>query len=204
MRISLIAAVIAASISFAAPAPAAESVELTFPQDPAVTTFRDSWGAGRSGGRRHAGTDLMAPKLSPVFAAADGIVSRIHWSSLGGHGIWIDHAGGVTTVYLHLNNDTPGTDDGDADPTWTYAPGIEEGVEVTAGQFIGFVGDSGNAENTGSHTHFELHLNGSKVNPYPYLRDAFERTRYQPPAAQADTEEAPITAVLPASGISAN
>jgi hypothetical protein len=76
---------------------------------------------------------------------------------------------------MHLNNDLPGTDSGHADWSYTLAPGIAEGAQVEAGQLIGWVGDSGNAEWTGSHTHFELHHNGKAINPYPYLIRAWER-----------------------------
>ncbi len=72
--------------------------------------------------------------------------------------------------YIHLNNDTPGTDDGLG---WGFADGISSGVHVTAGQLIGWVGDSGNAEWTASHLHFELHHpDHGSVNPYPHLREA--------------------------------
>ncbi|MGH8911797.1 MAG: S-layer homology domain-containing protein, partial [Acidimicrobiia bacterium] len=67
---------------------------------------------------------------------------------------------------IHLNNDSPGTDDGLA---WGIAPGIERGVAVTAGQLIGWVGDSGNAEWSGSHLHFEIRVEGAAVNSYPSL-----------------------------------
>ena len=76
---------------------------------------------------------------------------------------------------MHLNNDTPGTDNGRADRAETYAAGLGLGDFVTAGQLIGYVGDSGNAEGSGSHTHFELHVNGKAIDPYPFLEAAYER-----------------------------
>lgn len=148
---------------------------LVFPQDPEITHFDDTWGDARSGGRRHKGTDLMAPKLTPVYAAADGVVSIMRKSALSGYWIGIEHAGGVESWYMHLNNDDPGTDNGLADLDHVYAPGIELGSFVSAGQLIGYVGDSGNAEYSGSHTHFELRIDGRAVDPYPLLAPAHER-----------------------------
>ncbi len=148
---------------------------LVFPQDAEVTHFDDTWGHARSGGRRHKGTDLMAPKLTPIYAVADGVVSIMRKSGLAGYWIGIEHAGGVESWYMHLNNDTPGTDNGRADLDDVYAPGIEVGSFVSAGQLIGYVGDSGNAEQSGSHTHFELRLDGRAIDPYPLLVEAHER-----------------------------
>ncbi|HEY5651237.1 MAG TPA: M23 family metallopeptidase [Acidimicrobiia bacterium] len=148
---------------------------LVFPQAPEVTHFDDTWGDARSGGRRHKGTDLMAPKLSPVYAVADGVVTLMRKSGLAGYWVGIEHAGGIETWYMHLNNDTPGTDNGRASLDEVYAPGIELGAFVSAGQLIGYVGDSGNAEHSGSHTHFELRVDGVAVDPYPLLRAAHER-----------------------------
>jgi murein DD-endopeptidase MepM/ murein hydrolase activator NlpD len=146
-----------------------------FPHETALVGFSDTWGAKRSGGRRHEGTDIMSPKGSWIVAVDDGIVERLEWNRLSGWHIMIRHADSWTSHYLHLNNDTTGTDDGQGGPETAFAEALEVGAFVKAGEVIGFVGDSGNAEDTGSHTHFELHVDGRKVNPYPYLVAAFER-----------------------------
>lgn len=157
--------------AFAAP----PAFEIVFPQDPLVTEFVDSFGFARSGGRRHQGNDLMAPKMTPVYSAAAGVVSSVGDGGIAGRRVIIDHVGGWQSWYLHLNNDTPGSDDGRADWSDTVAAGVAEGSLVTAGQQIGWVGDSGNAEWVGSHTHFELHWNGEVIDPFPYLKPAFDQ-----------------------------
>lgn len=149
--------------------------EVRFPQETSSTEFSATFGARRSGGRRHKGNDLMAPKMTEVYAMADGVVERVAASGTAGRYLVIAHADGWSSTYMHLNNDTPNTDNGSAEWEDTLAIGIEEGTEIHAGQLIGYVGDSGNAEWTGSHTHFELRLNGRAVNPYPILEKAWSR-----------------------------
>jgi hypothetical protein len=143
-----------------------------FPHVDGITSgYSDTWGAPRSGGRTHEGTDIMAPKMTPIVAVASGTVGWMH-NDQGGNccAMALNHDDGWASWYIHMNNDTPGTDDGQG---WGFAPGIEPGVHVEAGQHIGWVGDSGNAEWTGSHTHFELHMPGGvKINPYPHLLEA--------------------------------
>ena len=110
----------------------------------------------------------MAPKMTQVYAAADGYVARIETHSLAGRYIEIAHVGGWSTSYVHLNNDNPGTDDGDAD--WSSDPGAGC-LRRSLGRgrpAVAWVGDSGNAEGTGSHTHFELSIDGTPIDPYPY------------------------------------
>jgi hypothetical protein len=126
-------------------------------------TFPDTYGAPRGGGRTHIGIDIMAPKMTPVIAAADGTVG---WVSATCCALQLRHPDGYESWYIHLNNDTPGTDDGLG---WGIAPGVVSGASVTAGQIIGWVGDSGNAENVGSHLHFELHNPTGPFNPYESL-----------------------------------
>ena len=149
--------------------------ELRFPQQTEVTTFGPTFGARRSGGRAHKGIDLMAPKMTEVYAAAAGIVTTVGTSHRAGRYVEIDHLGGWSTMYVHLNNDTPGSDDGDAPWTMTVAPGIKEGAWVRAGQLIGWVGDSGNAEGKLPHTHFELAKDGHEIDSYDLLVEAFDR-----------------------------
>lgn len=148
---------------------------IQFPTDVRQTHFFSSFGARRSGGRRHLGNDLMAPKMTSVFAAADGVVVDLGWGPRSGYYLVLEHDDGWTSWYIHLNNDTPGTDDGEAREVDIFAAGIEVDVSVTAGQLIGYAGDSGNAEHTAPHTHFELHHDGRPVNPYRYLLDAYRR-----------------------------
>jgi len=166
------------------PMPQAEAVVPTgttqfvikaFPNETSNVRFSDTWGASRSGGRRHTGTDIMSPKGTWVVAVDDGIVERLDWHRLSGWNVMIRHADGWTSHYLHLNNDTAGTDDGEGGEETAFAEGLEVGDFVRAGEVIGFVGDSGNAEESGSHTHFELHVDGKKINPYPLLEEAMNR-----------------------------
>jgi murein DD-endopeptidase MepM/ murein hydrolase activator NlpD len=157
------------------PGGAAQFVVKAFPHETAIVQFSDTWGARRSGGRGHRGTDIMSPKGTWVVTVDDGIVERLDWNRLSGWNIMIRHADGWTSHYLHLNNDTSGTDDGEGGEETAFVEGLEVGSFVKAGEIIGFVGDSGNAEHTGSHTHFELHVDGKKVDPYPFLEEAMDR-----------------------------
>ena len=168
-------ATLALVITAAPPAVATEDLHVRFPQLDEQTEFVDSWGQARSGGRRHKGTDLMGPKMAPVVAALDGVIDTMRKGGTSGYYVRIDHGDGISSWYMHLNNDTPGTDNGRGGPENAFAEDLKVGDTVEAGQLIGYVGDSGNAEWTGAHTHFELHIDGRAVNPYPFLRDAWER-----------------------------
>lgn len=143
-------------------------------RDPAIR-FRDDWRNRRSGGRRHQGTDIYADKGTPLVAVADGFVRSMHAGGKGGYMLRIAHADGWETWYMHLDNDTPGSDDGAGGEAAAFAEGIAVGDFVEAGQVVAYVGDSGNAESGEAHLHFELHQRGRKTNPYPHLADAWDR-----------------------------
>jgi peptidoglycan hydrolase-like protein with peptidoglycan-binding domain len=139
------------------------------------STFWDS----RADGIHHA-QDILAPKLTPLYAVADGTVAYVNWSGTPGDlnpqrccSLVITHDDGWQSWYLHLNNDSPGSDDGQA---WGIAPDIAPGVSVAAGRLIGFVGDSGNCDTIAGcppHLHFELHdPAGVVVDAYQALRVA--------------------------------
>jgi murein DD-endopeptidase MepM/ murein hydrolase activator NlpD len=83
--------------------------------------------------------------------------------------ITLDGDDGYTYNYIHLNNDTPGTDDGQGGSANAYAPGIRQGVRVERGQHIAWVGDSGNAESVGAHLHFEIYDGSTAIDPYESL-----------------------------------
>ncbi len=171
---------------------------MVFPVD-GTNHFTDTFNASRccAPGEIHHATDIMSPKMTPIVAPVNGTIRHVNWSWNPDNidysrccTLAIDHNDGWASWYIHMNNDTPGTDDGrgalgpivDGQPNlaWGIAPGIEPGVDVVAGQLLGWVGDSGNAENTGSHLHFELiDPYGVRVNPYQALVDA-KNGLYQP------------------------
>lgn len=124
----------------------------------------DTWGQSRAeGAREHHAIDILAPRGTPVIAAAAGTVEKLFESKDGGHTIyirrtdpaWIDY-------YAHLD---------------TYAPDLREGLAIKAGQQIGTVGSTGDADPGAPHLHYEIKQmmpgekwwQGTNINPYPIL-----------------------------------
>jgi murein DD-endopeptidase MepM/ murein hydrolase activator NlpD len=101
----------------------------------------------------HRAIDIANSKGTPIAAIADGTVSNIYPSEISGNIIEIDYGGGVKTAYHHLSG---------------YADNIAIGTQVSQGQVVGYMGSTGSAS-TGSHLHFELWMNGERVNPNNYL-----------------------------------
>ena len=138
-------------------------VPMVFPVIGAVS-YSDTFLACRSGcARKHFGQDLMGRKMQPLVAAFTGQVSSLKRESAPGEGnyLTVTSPTGWSAVYIHINNDTPGTDDGRGTASYAFMPGIREGAPVFAGQQIAWLGDSGNAEGTGPHLHFELRRGGA-------------------------------------------
>lgn len=143
---------------------------ITFPVVGPVAYF-DDWGNCRDHcERRHAGNDLIGQRLQPIVAPEDGVIERLSVSSTGGHCLRLGLADGWAWVFCHLNNDTPGTDDG-ANADWITPKGLTVGSKVKAGTVVGFMGDSGNSEMSVPHLHLELvNPAGERRNPYPTLQ----------------------------------
>ena len=166
--------------AFAATAPAIAERQDTdftlsvFPVNAEDVTFRDSWGERRPGGRRHKGTDIVAERGSEILAVADGTVAEMGWHHLSGYYLTIDHGDGTETMYLHLNNDSLGTDDGKGGTFTAYFPTLVVGDSVSAGDVVAYLGDSGNSERTTPNTHFEIIVDGTKIDPYPLLEQVLE------------------------------
>jgi hypothetical protein len=148
-----------------------------------LTSYSDNWLACRSGcTRKHMGQDLMGPKMTPLVAPFDGVVTSVKRETTVGGGNYVaiaadrGPAAGWAAIFIHVNNDTPGTDDGQGTASWAFPAGIAPGARVLAGQLIGWRGDSGNAEGTGPHLHFELHKGtgwgGVVYNAFPSLQAA--------------------------------
>ena len=148
--------------------------EITFPIVGPVGYYA-GFGACRDGCRReHHGIDLMTYgwKGLPVVAAHDGVVTKINPDvGNGGCAVRIDGDDGWQTRYLHMNNDDPATDNARGGFEHCIVPGLAVGERVEEGQLIGWVGDSGNAEGTAPHVHFEIRTpTGLPIDPYDSLK----------------------------------
>lgn len=117
-------------------------------------TFSDTWGAPRSGGRRHQGVDMMGAMGTPLAAITDGVVTRAGNSGLGGITLWLRDDNGNLYYYAHNRSNAVGP-----------------GTRVRAGQIIAYLGMTGNARYTAPHLHFEFRPGGrGPVNPTPLVR----------------------------------
>lgn len=118
--------------------------------------FTDTWGEDRDNGERaHLGTDLFAPKGTPVYAVTSGTIEKIGWIQLGGQRIGLRGKDGLYYYYAHLKD---------------FAPGLKKGDEIFVGKLIGYVGNTGNAINTPYHLHFGIEIDDDQwINPYNFL-----------------------------------
>lgn len=103
--------------------------------------------------RGHKGLDLAASIGTPIYATADGIISKAAW--FGGYGLFvsIEHGGDLQTRYGHMSR-----------------LNVADGQRVKKGEIIGFVGSTGRS--TGPHLHYEVRVKGQAVNPVPYMQSA--------------------------------
>jgi murein DD-endopeptidase MepM/ murein hydrolase activator NlpD len=125
--------------------------------------LRDTYREARSGGRVHDAIDIHAPRGTPVLAATDGTILRLHHGALGGNSIYqLAPDGRTRFYYAHLD---------------AYAEGLHPGQQVQRGDVIGYVGDTGNAAPGDTHLHFSIAIlsdvhrwwEGHNVDPYPIL-----------------------------------
>lgn len=99
---------------------------------------------------RHKGVDLASPTGTPIYATADGVVSRANRFSSYGLFISIEHGGDYQTRYAHMSR-----------------LAVSEGERVRRGDIIGYVGSTGRS--TGPHLHYEVRVAGVAVDPRPYM-----------------------------------
>jgi murein DD-endopeptidase MepM/ murein hydrolase activator NlpD len=127
------------------------------------SSFGDTFGAPRGdvASGWHHGEDIFAPLGAPLLAVANGTIFSVGWNNLGGYRLWLRDQEGNEFYYAHLS---------------AYSPFAVNGRHVKAGTVIGFVGNTGDAQTTPYHLHFEIHPVGmlymgydGAVRPYPYL-----------------------------------
>jgi Peptidase family M23 len=145
--------------------------------------YTDDFGDARWQGR-HEGNDIVSVRRALAVAAEAGTVEFDHSAhGAGGCMLYLYGRSGTKYLYVHLNNDlTPKNDNrGKCVPGTAFPKGLRTGQKVNAGQPIGYVGDSGDADGASPHLHFELHPGGGgAVSPYPWLRRAYRLLFYAP------------------------
>jgi murein DD-endopeptidase MepM/ murein hydrolase activator NlpD len=117
------------------------------------TSFTDTFGDPRPGGRRHQGTDVMAPYGAPVVAVTSGVI-KTNYSRNGGISLYLEGTDGNEYFYAHNSRNV-----------------AHDGQHVVTGEVIGYVGNTGDARGGPTHVHFELHPGGGHaVDSYPLVR----------------------------------
>ena len=126
------------------------------------SSLTDTFHEGRSGGRIHMATDILALRGTPVLAAAAGRIIKLANGGAGGITIYVaDASGRYVEYYAHLMG---------------YAPNVREGLAVQEGDVIGFVGTTGNAPPNTPHLHFQVmrsdanYWNGTPIDVRPFIK----------------------------------
>jgi murein DD-endopeptidase MepM/ murein hydrolase activator NlpD len=124
-------------------------------------SFSNTFGAPRAVVSWHHGEDIFAPMGAPVLAVAKGTVFSVGWNDVGGNRLWLRDTDGNEFYYAHLS---------------AFSPLAVDGTQVEAGDVLGFVGNSGDAQTTPPHLHFEIHPVGllslgydGVIDPNPFL-----------------------------------
>jgi murein DD-endopeptidase MepM/ murein hydrolase activator NlpD len=175
---ALLAAPASARASASAAAAGAPPAQIVFPVIGTVS-YSDDFGDPRAQGG-HPGNDILADRRAPVVAAEPGRVVFWTRSTTAGCMLYLYGRSGTTYQYIHLNNDLTARNDnrGSCVPGVAFAPGLRDGQNVAAGELIGYVGDSGDADGIHPHLHFEIHPGGGKpVSPFPWLEAAEHLSR---------------------------
>jgi murein DD-endopeptidase MepM/ murein hydrolase activator NlpD len=134
--------------AFFKPMPAALSVPVEGVRPNQIT---DSWNSLRSGGRRHQGVDIFAPRNRNIRTPLAGVIGFLGQNSLGGNVVWLIGPRGYYHYFAHLEKF------GD----------VRIGQWVQAGHIMGTVGDSGNAKGTPTHLHYGIYtFFGKAINPF--------------------------------------
>jgi len=122
-----------------------------------VTSITDSWGDPRSGERTHEGTDILAPRGTPVVSPTDAVLTQKGTGDLGGTYVYTLNPGGEQYYFAHLD---------------AYADDIKVGQILKAGDVIGYVGNTGDAAGGPTHLHFTIYKGGA-INAFPRLTEEF-------------------------------
>jgi hypothetical protein len=188
MRAGCYLAVVVAALVCVTTVHAKSSVpRFLFPVVGAVT-YQDDFGDLRGDGPPHQGNDLLAAKRSPAVAVEDGTVEYWTTSPSAGCMLYLHGVSGTMYEYIHLNNDLTAANDNRGTCIQGVAYAVPDGATVTAGEQIGYVGDSGDANGIHPHLHFEVHPNGgAAVDPFRYLKRAPHLLAPAPPDGKVFT-----------------
>jgi hypothetical protein len=165
-------------------------------------SYTNTFGAPRANTGWHHGEDIFAPLGAPILAVANGIVYSVGWNDVGGLRLWLQDLAGNEFYYAHLS---------------AFSPLAVNGAQVRAGDVLGFMGNTGDAEHTPYHLHFEVHPASlmyqgydGVVAPFPYL-NAWKRLRdlpltgvagWAPPISDSSNAPKPGAILLQARDIS--
>jgi Peptidase family M23 len=179
---TLVLLVLGLAAAAAAAPPGKPPARIVFPViGPAQYT--DDFGDARWQGS-HQGNDIVSVRRALAVAAETGTVEFSQSANgAGGCMLYLYGQSGTKYMYIHLNNDLTSKNDnrGRCVPGVAFPKGLRSGQRVEAGQPVGFVGNSGDAEGASPHLHFELHPGGGgAVSPYPWLRRAQRLLFYVP------------------------